>query len=75
MDPRRLLHIFGRGSRRLGLIAAPEQRAAAVETYYWNGTNICFIYLVGVHVRLVYLGPDQRKSRTLIPPIRVPERI
>ena len=45
-----MLQIFGRVLRRLGLITALRQRAAAMEKDYWHGTDICCRYLVGVHV-------------------------
>ena len=34
---------------------------------YWNGTDACWIYLVGAHVGLGYLGRDQRQLMTLMP--------
>ena len=61
--------MFGRGSRRLGLITAPGQRAAEDVKDYWPGTDFCCIYLVGVHFCLVYLSRDQRHLRMSIPPI------
>ena len=49
-DPRRLLQIFGWGSFRSGLILELELRAVAAVRYYWPGTDVCWKYLVGVHV-------------------------
>ena len=40
MDPRRLLKIFGRVSRRLKLILPQRQWSAAVGENYWPGTDV-----------------------------------
>ena len=49
--------------RWLGIIAAPEQRrqraaAAAANRNYWPGADVCYGYLVRLHVRLRYWGRD-----------------
>ena len=44
-----MLQIFGLGSHQLGLILAPEQRAAAVGRDYWTETDVGWIYFVGAH--------------------------
>ena len=58
-DPRWVLQIFGRGSRRLWLMTSPDQRAAAVERYYWLGTDFCWRYMVGsMSVWDIWVGID-----------------
>ena len=66
-EPQRLLQIFGRVLCRLGLIVDLGQRAAAAGEDHWPGTDICYIYLVGVHVGLGYLGWYQRQLSTSMP--------
>ena len=71
--PQRLLHIFGWGSRWLGLFAAPGQRAATAGNNNWPGTDVCCRNLIRVYASLVYLGWYQHQFRTLMPNIVVPE--
>ena len=66
-----MLQIFGWGSHRLILTAELDWRAVAAGKDCCRRTDVCCIYLFGVHIGLGYSGQDQRQLRALILPIRV----
>ena len=53
---------------------SPDRRAAAAGRDYWIGTDVCWRYLVGVHVVLGYFGRYRRRLRTLMPRLGSRER-